>query len=56
MTKCSGSAFNNAAFDLNQQTNAVLAGQSVQEYTVSYYTSLTNANSGINPINNIYKF
>lgn len=56
MTKCSGSAFNNAAFDLNQQNNAVLAGQSAQEYTVSYYTSQANANSGTNPINNNYIF
>ncbi|MBS7786352.1 T9SS type B sorting domain-containing protein [Flavobacterium sp. CYK-55] len=56
MTKCSGSAFNNAGFDLNQQTNAILGGQSATMNVVTYYSSLTNANSHINPINNNYLF
>ncbi len=56
LTKCSGSNFNNAAFDLSQQNATVLGSQSAQQYTVSYYTSQTNANSGTNPISNNFLF
>lgn len=56
MTKCSGSAFNNAAFDLNQQNAAILGSQSAQEYNVTYYTSQANANNGTNPIANNFTF
>jgi gliding motility-associated-like protein len=55
-TKCSASAFNNAGFDLNQKNAAVLGTQSASQYSVSYYTSLSNANSGTNPIPNNYIF
>ena len=54
LTKCSTSATDNATFGFNQQTNTVLGGQSAQEYTVSYYTSQANANSGTNPITFLY--
>ena len=56
MTKCSASAFNNSAFDLTQQNTAVLGGQSSEIFNVTYYTSLSNANSGTNPIANSYIF
>ncbi|NHM06359.1 T9SS type B sorting domain-containing protein [Flavobacterium sp. CYK-4] len=56
MTKCSGSSFNNAAFDLNQQNAVILGSQSASEYVVSYYTSQANANSGTNPIANNFTF
>ena len=54
ITKCSGSAFNNAGFDLTQQNATVLGMQSLSEYNISYYTSQSNANSGTNPIANNY--
>ena len=56
MTRCSTSAFNNAGFDLNQLNNTVLGAQSAVEYTISYYNSQADANSGSNPIPNNYVF
>jgi gliding motility-associated-like protein len=56
MTRCSTSAFNNSGFDLTQQNQAVLSGQSSAINTITYYTSLANANSGTNPINNSFIF
>ena len=54
MIKCARSqTLNNAYCNFNQQTTAVLNGQSSATNTVTYYTSLNNANSGINPITNI---
>ncbi len=54
MTKCSASAFNNAGFDLSQQTNAILGSQSSSIYAVSYYTTQNNANTHSNPISNTF--
>jgi len=52
--KCARSqTLNNAYCNFNPQTIAVLNGQSSAANIVSYYTSLNNANSGINPITNI---
>ncbi|MBK8599776.1 MAG: T9SS type B sorting domain-containing protein [Flavobacterium sp.] len=55
-TKCSASVFNNASFDLTQQNAAVLGTQSSSQYTVSYYTSQSDANSGTSPIANSFIF
>lgn len=55
-TKCSASAFNNAGFDLNQQSAVILGGQSTSQYSISYYTTQANANSATNPVNNNYIF
>ncbi len=54
--KCSTSNFINAGFDLSQQNAVVLGTQSSSEYTISYYTSQANANSGTNPIPNNFIF
>ena len=55
-TKCATSTFNNAAFDLNQQNSAILSGQSSTINALTYYTSMSNANSHTNPIANNYIF
>ena len=39
-----------ATFNLAQQNPSVLNGQDPSIYVVSYYTSLANANAGLNPI------
>jgi len=49
--KCS--ANNTASVNLTTQVNSILNGQSSTIYNLSYYTSLNNANSGINPITNL---
>ena len=54
MTKCATSAFNNSAFLLPQQTTAVLNGQSASIYTVTYYATEANANSGTSPLTTFY--
>ena len=41
---------NNSFFNLNDQTPVVLNGQPTNIYSVSYYNSLNNANSGASPI------
>lgn len=53
LIKCARSQTqNNAYCNFNQQTLAVLNGQSSTINIVSYYTSLNDANDGINPIIN----
>ncbi len=52
ITKCSGSAFNNAGFDLTVQNGAILGTQSPSEFVISYYSSQANANSSSNPLSN----
>jgi gliding motility-associated-like protein len=47
--KCSN---NTAIVNLTTQANSILNGQSSSIYSLSYYTSLNNANNGINPIIN----
>ncbi|HMI07850.1 MAG TPA: choice-of-anchor L domain-containing protein, partial [Flavobacterium sp.] len=55
LTLCARStSLNNGIFSLGQQTATVLNGQSSSMYSVSYYTSLANANSGTAPIGNTY--
>ena len=54
MVKCAASAFGNAPFDLTLQTNSILNGQSNTINTVTYYTSLNNANNAVSPTNYIF--
>ena len=51
LVRCATSTFNNSAFNLSQQNATVLGDQLAANYTVSYYTSQNNANSGTNPVN-----
>ncbi|HEX9979429.1 MAG TPA: choice-of-anchor L domain-containing protein [Flavobacterium sp.] len=51
MVKCARSqTLLNAIFFFNNQTTAILGGQSPAIYTVTYYTSETNAINGVNAI------
>ncbi|MFN7676720.1 choice-of-anchor L domain-containing protein [Flavobacterium sp.] len=52
--KCSTSTFNNASFNLTQQSAAILNGQSSTINLVTYHTSLNNANNALNPISSIF--
>ncbi|MFT3795521.1 choice-of-anchor L domain-containing protein [Flavobacterium sp.] len=55
MTMCARSqTINNAIFNIASQTATVLGGQAPAHYTVTYHTSLANANSGTNPLGNTY--
>jgi gliding motility-associated-like protein len=52
LTLCEATAKSNKAnFNLDSQTATILGGQSAAIYDVSYYTTLANANVGINQIN-----
>lgn len=46
----------NETFDLTVQNSSIFGGQSLNEYTLTYYTSLTDAQSAKNPIGNLVKF
>lgn len=46
----------NETFDLTQQTPIIMGSQSPTEYTLSYHTSLANAQSGTNAIVNLVNF
>lgn len=55
LTMCARSqTLNNAIFNIAAQTPTVLSGQSTSLYTVTYHTSQANANSGANPLGNLY--
>lgn len=54
MTKCATSAFGNSAFYLPAQDAVILGGQSPSIYTVTYYTTLANANAGSNAVSTHY--
>jgi gliding motility-associated-like protein len=57
MIKCArGVSINNANFSLPLQSPSILNGQSSAINIVTYYTSLNNANSGVNPINTTVSF
>lgn len=54
ITKCARSQyFNNAYFNLSSQNNAILQGQSPATNIVSYYPSLNDAATAVNPITNL---
>ena len=44
-----------AQFDLTSQDASILDGQSPTNFSVSYFSSFTDADSGVNPIPNIYE-
>ncbi len=52
--KCSASAYNNAPFNLPTYNNAILNGQSNTINSVTYYTSLNDANNSTNPVSYIF--
>ncbi|MFZ4679261.1 MAG: choice-of-anchor L domain-containing protein [Flavobacterium sp.] len=55
--KCSrSSSQNNAVFNLTSRTFSILNGQSSTINSVSYYTSINDANNGTNPIANSNSF
>ncbi|PWA07209.1 T9SS type B sorting domain-containing protein [Flavobacterium psychrotolerans] len=54
--KCVTTITGNEVFDLTSQNSIILGNQSPNEYTLSYYTSLTNAQAAINPIVNLVNF
>jgi len=56
LTKCSTSAFNNAGFDLNTQNAVILGSQASSEYTITYHTSQSDANTGTNQLANNFIF
>jgi gliding motility-associated-like protein len=50
MELCDGDGDGSEIFDLNAQTPVILDGQSPLDYTVSYHTSLADADAGTNPL------
>jgi len=54
LTKCATSTFGSASFNLLEQNTAILNGQSAANYTISYYTSQQNANTGTSPLGNTH--
>lgn len=55
--KCSTSfTQNSAVFNLTTKTSSILNGQSSSINSVSYYTSINDANNGVNPIANFSSF
>lgn len=56
MFSCTTTITGNETFDLSLQTPIILGEQSPGNYTLSYYTSLANANSNVNPILNLTNF
>lgn len=56
LVTCATSITNNETFDLTAQTPIIMGTQSIIDYTLSYYTSLANAQSATNPITNLTNF
>ncbi len=54
--QCKTTITGNEVFDLTQQNATILGTQSTTEYTLTYYTSLTNAMSATNAIANLTTF
>ena len=46
----------NEVFDLTQQSATILSSQSPTDYTLTYYTSMSDAMSATNPITNLTSF
>lgn len=53
---CQETITGNETFDLTQQSATVLGTQSVAQYTISYYTSLVQAEAGVGAITNLANF
>ncbi len=56
MLQCKTIITGNEAFDLTQQSNTILSSQSSTDYTLTYYTSMTDAMSATNSIANPSSF
>ena len=53
---CKSVITNNETFDITTVSASILGSQSTTDYTLTYYTSLTNAQNGTNPILNLTNF
>ncbi len=53
---CQNIISGNELFDLSTQSATILGSQSTTDYTLTYYTSLANAQNGTNPITNLTTF
>ena len=56
LLNCVNAITTNETFDLSAQSATILGMQSTAEYTLQYYTSITDAQSGINSITNLAAF
>ena len=56
MFNCAATITGNETFDLSLQSAIALGVQSPTEYTLSYFTSQTNADNNTNPITNLTSF
>lgn len=56
MTSCVTSISDNERFDLTTQTLAILQTDELDEYTVTFHTSITDAQQNLNPISNPANF
>ena len=56
MAQCVDVITGNESFNLSSQNSTILGNQSPSKYTLSYHTSLNEAQTGINPIQNFTDF
>ena len=56
LLQCKTIITNNETFDLTQQNTTILGTQIVSNYAITYYTTLSDAQSGTNPIINLVSF
>ena len=56
LLQCKTIITGNEIFDLTQQSSTILSSQSPSDYTLTYYTSMTDAMLGINSITNASSF
>ncbi len=56
MFSCTNVITGNETFDLSLQNAVILGGQSPSEYTLSYHTSQSDADTNSNPITNLTNF
>jgi gliding motility-associated-like protein len=54
--QCKTIITNNETFNLSQQNSTILGTQIVNNYTITYYTTLSDAQSGTNQITNLVSF
>jgi gliding motility-associated-like protein len=53
LVSCAATVTGNETFDLSQQSSIILGPQSPSEYTLQYFASEADAQSGTNPISNL---
>ena len=54
--QCKDIITNNETFDLTQENSIILGSQSASDYTLTYYTSILDAQMATNPITNLTNF